>query len=310
MPVAGGEPRRLTFSDGVKSSPAWTPDGRDILFLSESGGNIGLWRVPAAGGTPERVEAVGQAVTSFAISPQGESLAWTQTINDSNIWQVELSGAALPTVRKQSAKMLISSTKGDVSSQFSPDGQRIVFASSRSGRVAIWISGSDGQRPMQVVSFDRGATGSPHWSPDGKLIVFDARVEGNADIYVIRPEGGKPRRLTTEPTEDIVPSFSRDGQWIYFCSNRSGTRQIWKMPAAGGEAAQVTKGGGFDNIESPDGQFLYYLKSAANPAFGVFRSPAAKRSLCWITIARDSGVSGQWWSRASSSLLQRHLTVH
>ena len=156
VPVAGGEPRRLTFSDVVKSSPAWTPDGRDILFLSESGGNIGLWRMPAAGGTPERVEAVGQAVTSFAISPQGESLAWTQTINDSNIWQVELSGAALPTGRKQSAKMLISSTKGDVASQFSPDGQRIVFASSRSGRIAIWISGSDGQRPMQVVSFDRG----------------------------------------------------------------------------------------------------------------------------------------------------------
>ena len=91
VPVAGGDPGRLTFSDGVKSSPAWTPNGRDILFLSESGGNIGLWRVPAAGGTPERVEAVGQAVTSFAISPQGESLAWTQTINDSNIWQVELS---------------------------------------------------------------------------------------------------------------------------------------------------------------------------------------------------------------------------
>ena len=104
VPVAGGEPGRLTSSDGVKSSPAWTPDGRDILFLSESGRNIGLWRVPAAGGTPEQVEAVGQAVTSFAISPQGESLAWTQTINDSNIWQVELSGAALPTGRKTVGK--------------------------------------------------------------------------------------------------------------------------------------------------------------------------------------------------------------
>ena len=292
VPFAGGEPKRLTFSDVVKSSPAWTPDGRDILFLSESGGSIGLWRMPAAGGTPERVEAVGQAVTSFAISAQGEHLAWTQTINDSNIWQVDLSGTSLPTVRKQSAKMLISSTKGDVSSQFSPDGQRIVFASNRSGRTGIWISGSDGQRPVQVVSFDRGATGSPHWSPDGKLIVFDARVEGNADIYVTSPEGGKPQRLTTEASEDIVPTFSRNGQWIYFCSNRSGSRQIWKMPASGGQAAQVTRGGGFDSIESTDGQSLYYLKERGEP--GIWRVPVAGGEEALVLDHHRAGLWRQW----------------
>jgi Tol biopolymer transport system component len=174
MPVAGGESKRLTFSDIVKSSPVWMPDGRDLLFLSESGSNIGLWRVPTAGGTPERVEAVGQAVTSFAISPQRNRLAWAQTINDSNIWQVDLSAVAAPTGLKPSAKMLISSTKGDVSSQFSPDGKRIAFASTRSGRSAIWVADSTGEHPFQVASFDRGAAGSPRWSPDGQGLVFDA----------------------------------------------------------------------------------------------------------------------------------------
>ena len=55
VPVAGGEPRRMTFSDAVKSSPSWTPDGRDILYLAEIGGNLGLWRMPATGGTPQRI---------------------------------------------------------------------------------------------------------------------------------------------------------------------------------------------------------------------------------------------------------------
>jgi Tol biopolymer transport system component len=76
----------------------------------------------------------------------------------------------------------------------------------------------DGQHVVQLASFDLGSAGSPRWSPDGSSIVFDGRVEGNADVYVISSDGGKPRRLTTEPSEDIVPNFSRDGQSIYFCS--------------------------------------------------------------------------------------------
>jgi len=289
VPVAGGEARRLTFGDAVKSSPAWTPDGRDILFLAESGSDMGLWRVPAAGGTPDRVEAVGTAVTSFALSRQGNRLAWTQTINDSNIWQVDLSGTI---AQRESARMLISSTKIDVASQFSPDGKRIVFASTRSGRTAIWMSDGDGQRPAQVASFGRGSAGSPRWSPDGRWIVFDARVDGNADIYRTSPEGGKLLRLTTESSEDIVPSVSRDGQWIYFCSNRSGTPQIWKMPADGGSAVQVTKGGGFDNVESPDGRYLYYAKGRGQP--GIWRLPVAGGDETPVLDKHRAGLWRQW----------------
>ena len=95
--------------------------------------------------------------------------------------------------------------------------------------------------------------------------MFDCRPEGNADIYVVSAEGGQPRRLTTDPAEDIVPSWSRDGRWIYFTSNRnadggSGRLQIWKMPADGGEAVQMTRQGGFEPMESPDGQWLYFTQ--------------------------------------------------
>jgi len=93
---------------------------------------------------------------------------------------------------------------------------------------------------------------------------------GNADIYVINAEGGLARRLTTEPSADEVPSWSHDGRWIYFRSNRSGEYQIWKAPADGGEAVQVTKKGGFAALESPDGQDLYYVK---------FRQPAIWKML-------------------------------
>jgi Tol biopolymer transport system component/serine/threonine protein kinase len=289
--VARGEPRRLTFENANLSSPTWTPDGRNILFRSGIS-NTGLWNVPATGGKPARIEAVGQNLRGFAISRQGNRLVWAQGIFDSNIWQGELSGGPVPTVRKQSAHALIASTKTDVSSQFSPDGQRIVFSSSRSGSIEIWVCSSDGQHPIQLTSFNRGNTGSPRWAPDGRQIVFDGRVEGNAEIYVINAEGGKARRLTTESSEDVVPSWSRDGQWIYFCSNRRGSQELWKMPAAGGQAMQLTKQGGFDNMESPDGKFLYYAKGRG--LTGIWRVPTSGGEETLVLDVQHSGYWRQW----------------
>jgi dipeptidyl aminopeptidase/acylaminoacyl peptidase len=78
---------------------------------------------------------------------------------------------------------------------------------------------------------------------------------------VVGANGGKPQRMTTDPANDGNPSWSHDSQWIYFDSARAGEQQVWKMPANGGDAVQVTKDGGFAPLESPDGKFLYYTKA-------------------------------------------------
>ena len=274
VPTAGGEPRLLVSSNAQSRSPAWTPDGRDILFLSTRSGDsrFSLWRVPATGGTPKQVEAAGRNLVSFVVSRDGQRLAWTQTIGDQNIWRMEMADTASPTGPRQtpnSAKLLISSTRTDASPQISPDGKKLVFGSDRSGSYEIWVADSDGQRPVQLTFFNRSVTGSPRWSPDGRQIAFDS----SADIYVISAEGGKPRRLTTDPAEDVAPSWSRDGNSIYFCSTRSGSHRLWKMPAGGGEAVMITKQGegGHLSVESPDGQFLYYQKRRYTP--GIWRIP-------------------------------------
>jgi Tol biopolymer transport system component len=83
--------------------------------------------------------------------------------------------------------------------------------------------------------------------------------------------GGVPRRLTSDKSQDIVPSWSRDGRWIYFASNRTGTFEVWKIPPEGGAAVQVTRSGGFHAIESPDGKFIYYTRAPGTP--GLWRMP-------------------------------------
>jgi Tol biopolymer transport system component len=81
---------------------------------------------------------------------------------------------------------------------------------------------------------------------------------GKMDIYAVNANGGKPRRLTSDQIRGKWPYWSRNGQWLYFVS--VGDNQIWKMPAKGGEAVQITRNGGDTPKESPDGKLIYYSK--------------------------------------------------
>ena len=98
------------------------------------------------------------------------------------------------------------------------------------------------------------------WSPDGSQIAFEAAIDGNTDVYLVGADGGHLRRLTDEPSIDGVPTWSADGQWIYFASTRAGVMpDIWRVSPDGGQAIRLTRSGGFEPRESPDGRYLFYL---------------------------------------------------
>jgi eukaryotic-like serine/threonine-protein kinase len=267
--ITGGEPRRLTFDNSFTSGHAWTADGRDIVFASARAGLKAVWRVSAAGGTPVRVQEAGADAYNIAVSRQGDRLAYSQYIADTNIWRKNLNTGA--------TQQLVASTRNDTSPQLSPTATRLAFRSNRSGNDEIWVSTADGKSVQQLTHFDGSMTGTPRWSPDGELVAFDSRPGGNADIYVVRASGGSPRRLTSAVAEDVVPSWSRDGRWIYFSSNRSGEWQIWKIAAdaeAESEAAvQITRHGGFNAFESKEGSLIYYAKGRNLP--GIWKVPVA-----------------------------------
>jgi Tol biopolymer transport system component len=71
--------------------------------------------------------------------------------------------------------------------------------------------------------------------------------------------------MTPEPSSENVATWSADGQWLYFLSDREGSWQIWRIPDGGGPAAQVTRGGGFYPVVSRDGRDLYYTKLSPRP---------------------------------------------
>jgi Tol biopolymer transport system component len=256
-PVDGGEARRVTTDRRILMSVDWMAGGEQLVFSSDRVGSGGIWTIPASGGHARLLAAVA-GISFVSASRRAKQLAYADLglFEDSNIWQIDLTKPADPPAR------LIASTKLDITADFSPDGNRIVFNSTRSGTFEIWMCDRDCRHPVQLTNFAGPHAGSPRWSPDAMTIAFDAQSKNSSDgdIYVTDVDSRIPRQLTTENSEDIVPCWSEDGRTIYFGSTRSGDWQLWKMPAHGGAALQVTRAGGAMAV-GVDSGFVYYLKS-------------------------------------------------
>ena len=86
-------------------------------------------------------------------------------------------------------------------------------------------------------------------------------------------EDGRTSRLTrTEGELEALPAWSRDGRWVYLASGRSGSLQIWRVPLDSGEPVQITKGGGAEASESPDGSMNLLHEGPGNWTGSLERS--------------------------------------
>jgi len=270
-----GTPRQLTSLGGHSTAPAWTRDGRTVIFVAgTTGSEVQLWKMAASGGEPELVEFARSPVNSLALA--GTRLVFSQGSADIDIWSVGIPTASGGAVgRAGSAVRLVASSRPEGSPAFSPDGTRIAFASLRSGNREIYVSNRDGSNTLQLTTFGGPAVASPSWSPNGKHLAFIVASRGSVHLYTVGSDGGAPTLIHSDPfavtSVGASPlNWSRDGHWIYFVSRRSGSIQSWKTAVTGRAAVQVTRNGGLTAHESADGEFVYYLKGRP---VGLWRVP-------------------------------------
>lgn len=252
MPAAGGESRAVTtFYNGILGPPAWASDGQSLVFAT----GAGLLRAPVFGaGDITRIEDAGSPVWHPAVARNGYHLAYERISQAVSTWELDISASQKTT----SHGLVVTESGRNEGAQLSPDGKHLAFMSTRSGTMELWICDRDGANAYQVTAM--GGVGTPHWSPNSRSIVFDVGWRDRGAVFVVDVPGGLPRPLVQDNSDNLVPNWSRDGQWVYFASNRTGMWQVWKILAQGGPAVQVTTHGGFAANPSWDGKKIYYSK--------------------------------------------------
>lgn len=248
-------PVRFT-QDGVSITGFdWTSDGDAIVFASNREQRHGLWKASVSGAyDPALIRAVSvDDPGSVVLDQTGRRLVYTDWTYEVNTWRLPLRAETLP------QSPAIASTRSDFHPAVSAT-RRVAFVSTRSGNSEIWVADEMGREEVRLTTMQSQAARFPSWSPDGKGIAFEAQRDGQSDIYVIDAAGGLPHQVTTSSSQESRPSWSRDGQAIYYGSDQSGAWEVWRHNLVTGEAVPVTANGGIAGLESADGSTLYYLR--------------------------------------------------
>ena len=237
----GGSRLQLTTEGSANKYPAWSTDGATIVFSSNRTGTFELWMMRADGGAQAQVPTErpgGKAVPQ--LSPDGTTIVFAYVdpaIGHPEVWSVSANGG--------DAQRLTTTPKAEAGPtrsllpHFSPDGRRIVYASTKSASSQVWIMNADGSGQTQITS-GFGAefpdANAPKWSPDGSNIAFWSGFETQyGEIWTMRADGTDARQLTDQPgtISSDNPAWSPDGTKMLFDTNRQGSAQIWMMNVDG-----------------------------------------------------------------------------
>jgi Tol biopolymer transport system component/TolB-like protein/DNA-binding winged helix-turn-helix (wHTH) protein/Flp pilus assembly protein TadD len=290
MNVDGSNVRKITDGPGWDASPPnnWSPDGTQVLLLSDRGGKENIYLMNIEPFAPRRiasgVESDQPLNTSY--SPDGARIAYQMPTeirifdpsSQTDRFVVKTSAGGNPMFSPDGSKILFQdridedteicsvnidgsgftnitqSPSRDISAAFSPDGSRIAFAANRASGTTtfeIYVMNADGSEPHLIYG-DRAMSVGPSWAPDGKSIVFMNDREGgrvgNFELFSVNVDGGDERRLTIRPRYDTDPVFSPDGRRIAFASNTDGNSEIYVMNADGSSVLRLTRDPGTDGF--------------------------------------------------------------
>jgi serine/threonine protein kinase len=234
MNADGSNQRQLT--DGVSKeeySPYFSPDGQWIVYSSTRGRRFELWLIRPDGSDLRQLTGGPNSKSFPAWSPDGQWIAYNSVSAGSDVIKV---------IRPDGGddRIILRQDEAYVTGWI---GNRILFAA-RNGETtdifSMYPDGSDVRQLTTHVANDRGAYGTP----DGQFIVFNSARDGNDELYVMRGDGSQPVRLTFEPGNDFMPTWSNGvvGAPVVFGSSTvvsPGSSAAPSCPAVEGPFAEV-----------------------------------------------------------------------
>lgn len=211
-----------------------------------------VWFVSYPDGATRRITNDFANYGSLSMTADNSKLVTISLSDLYNVWVAPDGDSA------RAMQLTPSSRQGGLS--WTPDG-RIAYTTYMAGLRDIWLMNADGSNRKQLTN-NAEENFEVSVSPDGGHVAFLSTRAGRGDLWRIDIDGGNPRQLT-QGLLMWQPSWSPDGQWIFFVTYPDW--KIWKVAVNGGPLTQVTDHPSYRPVVSPDGQSLacYYSDSSA-----------------------------------------------
>jgi Tol biopolymer transport system component len=216
---------KLTDAAGVENLPSLAPDGKTIVYVATDEGDLDIFARRVGGLNPINLTKDSPKDDSQpAFSPDGGRIAFRSERDGGGLFLMDATG--------ESPRRL---TDFGFNPAWSADGKSVVFAVegiiqpfTRNTISAIWtIDVATGDKRKL---FD-GDGVQPSLSPHNRRIAYWCtwKLGGQRDIYTIPVSGGEPVAITDDPATDWCPIWSPDGKYIFFCSDRGGSMNLWRV---------------------------------------------------------------------------------
>ena len=227
-------------------SPTWSPDGRELAYVSFETQKAVVWVQDVLTGARRMLANFRGSNSAPAWSPDGRDIA--VTLSRDGLSQLYVMPRAGGTPRR-----LTSSNSIDTEPVFSPDGNRIYFVSDRGGGPQIYRVPAAGGT-VERISFSGNYNISPAISPDGKLLAYVTRQGGAFKVMTQELDGGTVRALT-DTSDDESPSFAPNGRLILYATSSQG-RDVLMTSTLDGKIKTRLLASGADMREPAWGPFV------------------------------------------------------
>jgi TolB protein len=243
----GFNPIRITNHYPQATAPAWSPDGKKLVFsaVTKNAKNVRNRNLFVYDFASRRFSTLSDrsGINSGAVfSPNGEQLALTLSYSG----QAEIYTMGFDS---HEIKKLTTGYGLKVDPSWSPDGKQLAYVSDGSGKSMIYKMDASGEN-LQRLTFAGDFNATPSWSPAGDKIAFAGSENGKFDLYIMNSDGSTMERLTKNMGDNEDPDFAPDGYFIAYSSNRvAGKRNIFITNVDNTVHRQITNG--FGNCEAP-----------------------------------------------------------
>jgi dipeptidyl aminopeptidase/acylaminoacyl peptidase len=216
----------------------------ELAWFDRSGRKLGRVESPRAYLSVRLSGSGGQILTSQADPAAGISDLWLHEVD-----------------RQTSTRITFDSGRDDAP-VWSPDGEQIAFASTRSGVSNLWVKAASGTGASRRLTESVHHQRPVDWSRDGRYLLYEESTDGRrTDLWLLPVDGpGKAVALAGSGANESQGRFSPDGKWIAYVSDQSGRNEVYVRGFPPSQAQwQVSESGGSQPVWRSDGRELYFL---------------------------------------------------